>query len=208
MKRRNLWKTVRVPLLAAAMAAGILSGCGKDPAPAPDGKEAEGEKVFYYGDTTFNAENDESDVNPHNGYSGWACIRYGIGETLFKYSDAMEAEPWLATEYTNVDETTWEITLRDGVTFTSGRALDAQAVRECLDHLTEVHERAAGDLKIQEITADGQKLTIRTEVPVPALINYLAEPYGCIIWKPGSRMTAMSPAPVPTGRRWWRPTRA
>lgn len=196
MKKKSIWKTICVSLLAVTMGAGLLAGCGSGTsAPAEDAADgtqaagndsqettaAEGEKVFYYGDTTFNAENDESDVNPHNGYSGWACIRYGIGETLFKYSDAMEAEPWLATEYTNVDETTWEITLRDGVAFTSGRALDAQAVKECLDHLTEVHERAAGDLKIHEITADGQKLTIRTEVPVPALINYLAEPYGCII---------------------------
>ncbi len=180
MRKNGFWNRLCAGALAAVMVAGILTGCGGK-APDSEGQEAEGEKVFYYGDTTFNAENDESDVNPHNGYSGWACIRYGIGETLFKYSDAMEADPWLATEYTNVDETTWEITLRDGVTFTSGRSMDAQAVKECLEHLTEVHERAAGDLKIQEIAADGQKLTIRTEVPVPALINYLAEPYGCII---------------------------
>ena len=156
----------------------LLSGCGS---PEQGTAESTGEKVFYYGDTTFNAENDEKDVNPHNGYSGWACIRYGIGETLFKYSDSMELEPWLATGYELVDENTWVVTLRDGVTFTSGRAMDAEAVKECLDHLVEVHERAEGDLKIREITADGQTLTIRTQEPVPALMNYLADPYGCII---------------------------
>ncbi len=195
MKKKGLRKKLGVSLLAVTMAAGLLAGCGGNAGAAPaddaaggtqeasggSAPAAEGEKVFYYGDTTFNAENDESDVNPHNGYSGWACIRYAIGETLFKYSDAMEPEPWLATEYENVDENTWEITLRDGVTFTSGRAMDAQAVKECLDHLIEVHERARGDLKIQEITAEGQTLIIRTEESVPALINYLAEPYGCII---------------------------
>ena len=78
-----------------------IAGCGKNTASV--------EKVFYYGDTTFNAENDETDVNPHNGYSGWACIRYGVGETLFKYSDTMELEPWLAESYENVDELTWKI---------------------------------------------------------------------------------------------------
>ena len=166
-------------LLAAAVAAGMLSGCGSS-----DGggeASASGEKVFYYGDTTFNAENGEPDVNPHNDYAGWACIRYGIGETLFKYSDSMELEPWLATEYVNVDETTWQITLREGISFTSGRRLDAQAVKECLEHLTTVHERAKGDLKIREITAEGMTLTIKTTEPVPALMNYLADPYGCII---------------------------
>ena len=165
-------------LTVCLLAVCLLSGCGS---PEQGTAESTGEKVFYYGDTTFNAENDEKDVNPHNGYSGWACIRYGIGETLFKYSDSMELEPWLATGYELVDENTWVVMLRDGVTFTSGRAMDAEAVKECLDHLVEVHERAEGDLKIREITADGQTLTIRTQEPVPALMNYLADPYGCII---------------------------
>ena len=120
-------------------------------------------------------------MNPHNGYSGWACIRYGIGENLFRYSDTMELEPWLATEYENTDQNTWKITLREGIQFTSGRSLDAQAVKECLEHLVEVHERARGNLKIQEITAEGMTITIKTTEPVPALMNYLADPYGCII---------------------------
>lgn len=189
MRREKLWKRAGAFLLAASMSAGLLAGCGSTDTGNSGAKtdnaqteeSASGEKVFYYGDTTFNAENDESDVNPHNGYSGWACIRYAIGETLFRYSDTMELEPWLATEYENVDETTWKITLRDGVQFTSGRTMDAQAVKECLDHLVEVHDRARGDLKIQEITADGMTLTIKTTEPVPALMNYLSDPYGCII---------------------------
>ncbi len=180
MKQKNLWKKIGTWLFFMIMNISLLTACTRKE-DASDTTAEDGEKVFYYGDTTFNAENDESDVNPHNGYSGWACIRYGIGETLFKYTDEMEAEPWLATGYTNVDKNTWEITLRDDVTFTSGRVMDAQAVKECIDHLIEVHERAKGDLKIQEVLADGQKLTIQTKEPVPALINYLAEPYGCII---------------------------
>ena len=143
--------------------------------------ETTGTKSLVWGDTTFNAENGEPDVNPHNDNSGWACIRYGIGETLFRFSDSMEIEPWLAESYENMDELTWRITLREDVYFTSGRHMDAQAVKECLEHLVEVHERAAGDLHIAEIMADGQTLTITTEEPVPALINFLADPYGCII---------------------------
>ena len=55
-------------------------------AAATDGSE---KKTLVIGDTTFNPSNEELDVNPHNSYSGWACIRYGIGETLVKYSDDM-----------------------------------------------------------------------------------------------------------------------
>ena len=170
MCKRSLLRKTGVGFLSLCMLTGLLYGCGDS---EESTKTDVGKKVFYYGDTTFNAENDESDVNPHNGYSGWACIRYGIGETLFKYSDTMELEPWLATEFELADENTWKITLRDNVTFSSGRKMDAEAVKECLDDLISVHERAKGDLKIKEITADGQILTIVTEEPVPALLNYL-----------------------------------
>ena len=139
------------------------------------------EKTMIIGDTTFNPENAEPNVNPHEDYAGWACIRYGIGETLIRYSDSMEVEPWLAESWENTDELTWVITLRDDVTFSSGRKMDAEAVKQCLEHLLEVHDRAPGDLKIASMEADGQTLTITTSEPRPALLNYLGDPYGCII---------------------------
>lgn len=144
-------------------------------------EESTGTKTMIIGDTTFNSENSEETVNPHNTYNGWACIRYGIGETLVRYSDSMEIEPWLAKEWENVDDTTWKITLQDGVKFHSGRDMDAEAVKQCLEHLIEVHDRAPGDLMIDSIEADGQVLTIKTSEPRPALLNYLGDPYGCII---------------------------
>ena len=93
----------------------------------------------------------------------------------------MEIEPWLAKEWENVDELTWKITLQDNVKFSSGRDMDAEAVKECLEHLIENHERAKNDLKIDSMEADGQILTIHTSEPKPALLNYLGDPYGCII---------------------------
>lgn len=169
--KQNIIKLAGIILVMAAVSG--IAGCGKSTAST--------EKVFYYGDTTFNAENDETDVNPHNGYSGWACIRYGVGETLFKYSDTMELEPWLAESYENVDELTWKINLKDGITFTSGRKLDGEAVKECIEHLVAVHKRAAVDLNIERVEAEADTVIITTAKPVPALINYLSDPYGCII---------------------------
>lgn len=169
--KQNIIKLAGIILVMAAVSG--IAGCGKSTAST--------EKVFYYGDTTFNAENDETDVNPHNRYSGWACIRYGVGETLFKYSDTMELEPWLAESYENVDELTWKINLKDGITFTSGRKLDGEAVKECIEHLVAVHKRAAGDLNIERVEAEADTVIITTAKPVPALINYLSDPYGCII---------------------------
>ncbi len=138
-------------------------------------------KTMTIGDTTFNSENWEETVDPHRTYNGWACIRYGIGETLVHYTDTMELEPWLATAWENDGDLTWTITLRDGVKFSSGRDMDGAAVKQCLEHLLEVHDRAPSDTMIDTIEANGQTLTITTKEPLPALMNYLGDPYGCII---------------------------
>ena len=161
--------------LAIALVAGMTMGITAMPTFAAD------KKTFVFGDTTFNAENEEEDINPQNTYAGWACIRYGVGETLFRYSDIMEIEPWVAKEYENVDELTWKITLNDGVVFSNGRVCDGEAVKESLEGLIANNERAAGDLCIDSIEADGNTITIKTTEPKPALINYLSDPYGCII---------------------------
>ena len=127
-------------ILGIALAVCMTMGLTTVPAMAED------KKTFVFGDTTFNAENEEADINPQNTYAGWACIRYGVGETLFRYSDTMEIEPWIAKEYENVDELTWKITLQDNVKFSSGRDMDAEAVKQCLEHLIENHDRAKNDL--------------------------------------------------------------
>ena len=178
--KTKYWKKTILFLAAVCLSGSLLAGCQSQKS-ADSTQTENSEKTFVFGDTTFNPENEEADVNPHNTYAGWACIRYGIGETLFHYSDAMEIEPWLATEYENPDDLTWIITLRDDVSFSSGRKMDGEAVKECLEHLIEVHERARGDLMIDSITAEGQTVTIKTQVPKPTLLNYLSDPYGCII---------------------------
>ena len=142
---------------------------------------ADKEKTFVYGTTGYSEEMGDAGLNPHDNYSGWSALRYGVGETLFKYNDNMEVEPWLATDYEFVDDTTVKITLRDGVKFSSGRTMDAQAVKECLENLAKVHDRAPSDMKIDHIEADGLTLTIYTTEPCPAIINYLGDPYGAII---------------------------
>ncbi len=158
----------------------VVSGCGGG-SKQGGGAAQNTTKKMVIGDTTFNPENAEPNVDPHKDYAGWACIRYGVGETLVRYSDKMEIEPWLATSWQNTDPLTWEITLRDGVKFHSGRVMDAASVKECLEHLIKNHDRAPRDLAIESIEANGQKLIIKTKEPRPALLNYLGDPYGCIV---------------------------
>ncbi|MBE5914252.1 MAG: ABC transporter substrate-binding protein [Pseudobutyrivibrio ruminis] len=169
-------------MLALTLTAATFVGCGtKAENQTADSNVESGKKTFVLGDTTFNAENEEANIDPHDTYCGWAAIRYGVGETLFKFNDNMELEPWIAESYESIDELTWKITLKDGVTFSNGNPCDAEAVKACIEDLVAVHERAAGDLAIDSIEADGLELTIKTTTPKPTLINYLCDPYGCII---------------------------
>jgi peptide/nickel transport system substrate-binding protein len=139
------------------------------------------EKIFQYGTTAYGPEMGNAGLNPHENYSGWSCVRYGVGETLFKFSPSMELTPWLATDYEQLDDYTVKINLRDDVYFSSGRKLDGEAVKECLEDLVTVNDRAPGDLKIKEIKAEGQSVTLISEEQIPALLNYLSDPYGAII---------------------------
>lgn len=164
-------------VLAFVMAVSLLAGCGSTPAKETPAAK----KTMVIGDTTFNSENWEETVDPHRTYNGWACIRYGIGETLVHYTDTMELEPWLAKSWENDGSLTWTVELQEGVKFSSGRDMDANAVKQCLEHLLENHDRAPSDTKIVNVEADGLVLTITTSEPNPALMNYLGDPYGCII---------------------------
>ena len=56
-------------ILGIALAVCMTMGLTTVPAMAED------KKTFVFGDTTFNAENEEADINPQNTYAGWACIR-------------------------------------------------------------------------------------------------------------------------------------
>ena len=165
---------------ALCLAVGLLTGCGGGSGDK-GGEKAAATKKMIVGDTTFTPDNLEKTINPHDEYSGWACIRYGVGETLVRYSDKMEVEPWLATSWKNIDPLTWELTLKDGVKFHSGRAMDAAAVKECIEALVKNHDRAPKDLMIDSIEAKGQTLIIRTKEPRPALLHYLGDPYSCIV---------------------------
>lgn len=36
-------------------------------------------------------------LEPTENYFSWAVVRYGVGETLIKFDDHMNAKPWLAS---------------------------------------------------------------------------------------------------------------
>ena len=153
----------------------LLTGCGGEQTKSAD------EKIFTYGTMAYGVAMENTGTNPHESYSGWSTIRYGIGETLFKFNERMELEPWLAESFEQVDDFTVKIKINDAAKFSNGKKVDGAAVKKCLDALITNHDRAPRDLKISSIEAEGQFVTIKSSEKVPALLNYLSDPYGCIV---------------------------
>lgn len=168
-------------LMVGCICTSILVGCGSNKEKNTGDKTTNNEKVFHYGTTAYGPEMGNAGLNPHDNYSGWSTVRYGVGETLFKFNESMELEPWLATGYEKIDDYTIKINLRDDVNFSSGRKMDGEAVKECLENLIAVHDRAPSDLDISNISAEGQSITITSNKKVVDLLNYLSDPYGAII---------------------------
>ena len=165
--------------LAAILSAGLLlTGCG-------GGEENQtastSGKTFTYGTIAYGVAMENVGTDPHESYSGWSTLRYGIGETLFKFNEHMELEPWLAESFEQVDDFTVKIKINDAAKFSNGKKVDGAAVKACLEALIANHDRAPRDLKISSIEADGQFVTIKSSEKVPALLNYLSDPYGCIV---------------------------
>ena len=166
-------KKILSAILAASLGAGILfSGCGGE------NQSAEDKTTFTYGTVAYGVAMENAGTNPHESYSGWSTLRYGIGETLFKFNEQMQLEDWIAESFEQIDDFTVKIKIKDNVTFSNGKKVDGTAVKKCLENLIAVHDRAPKDLKITSIEAEGQFVTIKSSEKVPALLNYLSDPYG------------------------------
>ena len=178
-------------IMVLTLAGLALASCvnpSKTSEPAGDGDS----KTVTIGYTQF-----PENIDPAAEYNGWFTVRYGVGETLFKMDDKLEVKPWLAEKIEAVSDLEWKITLKDKVVFQNGEKMTGEKVKASLERLVEKSERAAADLGIDSISAEGQTVTIKTKAVQPIMANLLAEPYSAIVDTTGK--SASDKAPVGTG---------
>lgn len=137
-------------------------------------------------------------LDPAVDYTGWVTSRLGVGESLVKLNDNLEVEGCIADSWENIDETTWTFHIRDGITFSNGTAVTAEAAKASIERAVSMNDRAAEYLKIASMEADGQTLTIKTTEPNAALLNNMVEPVFNIIDTTQSEEVIQT-APVCTG---------
>lgn len=112
------------------------------------------------------------------------AVQYNIFEPLVHITTELEAEPGLAS-FTMPDETTYVFTLRDGLTFHDGTALDAEAVKTNIDRMRDPatgSPRASefGPLETVEVTGP-LEVTLRLSAPFAPLLQVLSNRAGMMV---------------------------
>ena len=188
--------------LTAAMAASMLTACGSSES-SSDGASSDSSASESSDAETSDASETSSDsgeekvlnfgiqmygdglIDPTNQTNAaWNCMRYGIGECLFKFNDNMETEPWLADSYeVNDDYTVYTITLKEGIKFSDGCDMTATKVKESLDRTqtegpngSSTPEKFLPYEAVVEADDDANTITITLEEPEYNMIGNLAYP--------------------------------
>ena len=187
-------------MMAACLFASLATGCGtanesetssksgSEAASVTSASEEAAGAVSKSGETTTDGERADLVLGATTGFfgaesldvaynwDGWIMSIYGISENLYRLDENIEPQPWIAESVETPHENTWVFTIRDGVTFSNGKTVDAKAVKACFERTYEKNERADSTLKIKSMEADGMKFTIVTPEPNPTLLNDLCDP--------------------------------
>jgi len=129
--------------------------------------------------------------DPRIRYNGWLSNQAGVTETLMGLDRKMGLYPRLAERIERTDDTTWRVTLREGVQFHDGTSLTAQHVIESIGPIlkegSDVYNgRSANLLGVETVEAEGDLTVVfRTKEPNAAFPWILTEP-GIVVLGPPS----------------------
>lgn len=165
------WRKALLTGLSVLMMGSFIAGCGSST------NGAEDKDTLRVGVTNF-----ASTLEPTENFFAWVVMRYGVGETLAKFDEHMKPQPWIASKWTvSDDKKTWTFTIDDRVTFSNGKKVDAQAVKESIERAFAKSNRAKTFFEYESIEANGQDLIIRTAKEYPNMPGLLADPLFLIV---------------------------
>lgn len=166
-------KSPLLALASLALGASLLSACGSatEQAARPS---AEKNVHFLYNFAT-------GSLDPHVDTS-YVPLRAGIAETLVRLDEEnLTVSPWLAESWSSEDGQHWTIDLRDDVTFQNGKPMTGATVKASLERALQESPAIRNALKIDTITAEGDKLAIVTTQPFPEFASELVNPNTSIV---------------------------
>lgn len=191
--------------LAVLLVAGALvaAACGGDDGGDGGGDGGDGGEPVQGAEITIAIGSEPTTLDPHiRDDGGERAINDNIYETLMSRTPGGDLTPGLAaSEPTQVDETTWQFTLRDGISFTNGDPLNADAVVASVQRIVDLGDESEQSGFFATITGaeavDDLTVNITTDGPDPLLPTRM---YWMKIASP-SGLTApdLAESPVGTG---------
>ncbi len=163
-------------------------------------------------------QSDVVSLDPHGSNdSPSSNVRTKIYDNLIYFDENMELQAGLATDWDLIDETTWEFTLREGITFHDGTPFTADAVKANLDRIVDpelASQRQFLFSMLDEVeVVDDYTVRISTEFPFVPILSHLAHdaagiaspkaleeagydeaeavgtgPYKLVSWEPGDEL--------------------
>jgi peptide/nickel transport system substrate-binding protein len=180
MKRTRLAR-LAVAVTSALSAAAVLAACSANGGPAADaGSGASGGTAVKGGTITYAAEQE-----PPCLYGGWlqeAYIDRNILDSLVTETDNGSIEPWLATSWkVSSDDLTYTFTLKPGVKFTDGTALNAQAIVDNFNYW-EKGGNSTAQVSIdpyfkKAVALDATHVEVQLNKPYQQLLTMLSQGY-------------------------------
>lgn len=177
---RDLISTTRRKVLTGLGGASTigLAGClGDSDDPGDDGSEERNRDEQTPLPSATIALNDDPTRDDWNYYGGVTPYWTNILEPLVWVSNEMELEPWLATDWEQIEETVWEFSLREGVPFHNGEEMTAEHVVFSIEAILEEHAWAPGWLHIESgstIALDDYTVEFTTTDPFPTFPGTIA----------------------------------
>ncbi|MEX5271339.1 ABC transporter substrate-binding protein, partial [Kocuria sp. CPCC 205290] len=175
----------------------LLTGCFSG---GSDATSAEGT-----GDTTDTRIRAAMMQPPRSGLSPFSddafkLSRWSTAETLVRLDEAGDAQPMLATEWEQLDDTTWSFTIRDGVTFHDGTELTAQNAADSLAAAVaaEPAPRILDGVQMS-VAAEGDTVRVTTAEVDPLVPQRLSSPQLSILSPAAYEGTAVDPVGGGTG---------
>ena len=163
--------------VSAAIAMTLLSACGGGDSSSPSSGEQHLVWAWNFVPTAgWRLQSDNASY----------LTQAGVAEPLVRVGPTGELTPGLATSWKQTSPTTWEFTLREGVTFQNGDPFDATAAAYSLNYIldVEVPGPALNPSDITDVVAqDATHLIVHTAAPNALIPQEFAAAGGSIMAK-------------------------
>ena len=155
-------KKMLTALLTLALAVGMMTGFAF--------AEAQRDTI------TIGVTNVIDKVDPTYGGDPWSLTADGISETIYMQDVNGNLVSHLAEDLVQVDDLTWELKLKDGVKFSDGSAVDAQAVADGMNTVMAMNPNASNTAGVITFAAkDDKTVTLTTERRTTVMKSILTE---------------------------------